>query len=455
MTLPTLRSSLNARWGLVALAVVSAALLSTDRAAAQITNKALIGDAVSEPDSPRYSDVANAIERYGNRDFIAAQTFLDSAKRKDPKLPPVAVMLAKLHALAGNANAIRPALEECITEAPDDPEPYLILAEEAMRAGRTIEADALFDKAVMLMQKYDMNAKRKRDFIIRAYSGRTRIAQVRKKWAQAESDLNELLKADPENSGAYYALGQVAFVKDSPDAKQGIASFNKARELNKDLEHPYVAAGKVYVGQGKLDEAMKYFEGAYKAEPKDASAQLAYSQALLQKGDTARSTTVLDSALKQNPGSANLWLLSGVAARMAGDDAKAEQQFMRAISLSPASVATYDQLAMTLIDSKDEEDKRRALGFAATAQKISPEDANANIVLAWTLFQNGNARQATSLLQNLQMRNIDPDAAMLLAKVLIMSNQKEGAKKLLNQALEDKRSIFVKRDEAQKLLETL
>lgn len=439
----------------VAAAALAATLLASGTAQAQIDNEALIGDAVSDADSSRYSDVKNAIERYGNRDIVAARTFLETAKRKSPKLPPVAVMLAKMHALAGNANAIRPALEDCITEAPDDPEPYLILAEEAIRGQRTIEADALFDKAVALMQEFDSNAKRKRDFQIRAYSGRTRIAQARKKWDQAESDLKALLEVDPENAAAHFAQGQVLFVMDPPRAREGLAAFDKARKLNEKLDHPYVAAGKTFESQGKSKEAMQYFKGAYDNAKEDESVLVAYGQALLREDNVDQAEKILASGLSSHPDSANLWLLRGVAARMKGDLASAEKNLIKTVSLAPANSVAYGQLALTLIESSDEENKRRALSFAATSQKLAPDNSDTNITLAWLLYENGQARRASSLLQKLKLGNIDPDSTLLLAKILMLNNQKDGAKKLLTQALEDTRHIFVKRSEAEKMLASL
>lgn len=442
-TLVTRRSN-----ALVAVALLAVAVVAVP-AEAQITPKSLIGDAVSEPDSPRYSDVANAIERYGNRDVLAARTFLETAKRKNTKLPPVAVMLAKLHRLAGNAKAVRPALNECVKEAPDDPEPYLMLAEEALRGGRTIEADALFDKAVLLMNSFETNAKRKRDFTIRAYGGRTRIAQLRRKWEQAESDLTELIKVDPENANAHYLMGQVMFVVEPPRAQEGLAEFTTARKINSKLDHPYIAAGKALEGLGKSADAMKYFEGAYGTDAKDEEGVLvAYSQALLKDDQIDKADGILKAATTKHPQSASLWLLRGVAARMKGDAKSAEQHLLRTVALAPTSATAYGQLAQTLIGSPDEEVSRRALGFASASQKLAPKSSDSNITLAWCHIKNGNRRQAQTLLQNLQLGNVDPDSTFLLAKILVESNQKEPAKKLLARALEDTRHIFVNRDAA-------
>ena len=50
----------------------------------------------------RYGDVDEAIKRFINRDVLAARQFLETAKKKDPNLPPVDLLLAKMYFLTGN-----------------------------------------------------------------------------------------------------------------------------------------------------------------------------------------------------------------------------------------------------------------------------------------------------------------------------------------------------------------
>src|SRR5262245_65076962 len=87
------------------MAVVSAALLSSlftgAPACAQMTKDMLIGDSVSEMGT-KYADVDEAIKRFMNRDVLAARQFLESAKKKDPNLPPVDLILAKMYFLTNN-----------------------------------------------------------------------------------------------------------------------------------------------------------------------------------------------------------------------------------------------------------------------------------------------------------------------------------------------------------------
>jgi tetratricopeptide (TPR) repeat protein len=198
----------------VAAALLAAGLsfaLAHD-AHAQITTEMLIGDAVSNPGT-RYSDVDEAIKRFTNRDPLGAQQFLEAALRKNPNLPPVDLLLAKMYILSGDTASALASLEKTAAENPGDPEPYLILGDQAISAGQTIQAEALYEKALGLIDGFQGNEKRKRGFIIRARTGRSLVAERRKNWATAASDLTTLLKVDPDNAAAHYRLGRALFMQ--------------------------------------------------------------------------------------------------------------------------------------------------------------------------------------------------------------------------------------------------
>ena len=189
-------------WGRSALLLGAAAVLlvNASTARAQMTTQILIGDSVSEIGN-RYGDVDEAIKRFTNHDVLAAKQFLEAAKKKDPSLPPVDLMLAKMYFLAGNPQSGRISLEKTAMENTDDPEAYLILADQAMQQGRTIEADALYDKGMSIASKFNGNAKRKRNFEIRARSGRAGVEQRRKNWDGAIADLEGALASGPRKRG--------------------------------------------------------------------------------------------------------------------------------------------------------------------------------------------------------------------------------------------------------------
>jgi tetratricopeptide (TPR) repeat protein len=429
-------------------------------ASAQVTTQMLIGDAVSEVGN-RYPDVDKAIERFTNRDFLGARLLLEDAKRKDPSLPPSDLILAKLYFLSGNEVAGRNALEKTVADNPTDPEVFLILADQAIRQGRTIEAEALYDKAMQLTEKFSENARRKRNFDIRARTGRAVVAERRKNWPAAIADLRALIKTDPENAMAHYRLGAALFMqaKAGPEFKAGYDEFVAAKkwDKNKELPNPFVSAALMYDQLDKRNEAQRMFDEAVKAEPNNASTLASYAQWLIKTGQVEKAEAVLAGARKSNPQSLDVWILSGVAARMLKKAKPAEDYFMEALRISPSNVAVFNQLALLLIEQADKEKQERALQFAGINAKLNTESAEAQITLAWVLYQFGRLAEADTAFQNgVRLGNFTPDSSYVMARMLVDQKRADMAKTLLTSALDsDSTGIFVNRKDAQALLNSL
>jgi tetratricopeptide (TPR) repeat protein len=442
------------RLAIFGVCCATALLASATRAPAQITTQMLIGDAVSEVGA-RYADVDEAIKRFGNRDFLGARTFLEAARRKEPSLPPADLTLAKMYFLTGNAAAGRASLERTAMEEPDDPEAYLILADQAIQQRRLIEADALYDKGLALTEKFTGNNKRKRNFEIRARAGRALVSEQRKDWDDAAADLQALLKIDPENATGHYRLGRALFMQ--KQYKEGYNEFVAAKKIDDKLPDPYVAAALTYDQLGQQQQAQQAFDEALKRNRSDANTLTAYGQWLIKQGSIEKAEAVLAEARNANPDSLNILILSGVAARMSKKMKPAEDYFVEALRISPANADTINQLALLLIEQSDQSKRQRALEFASISSRLNPESADAQVTLAWVFYQLGQAAQAEQALRSgMQLGNLSPDSSFLVAKILVDQNRADAAKQVLQTALEaETQGIFVNRQEAQALLETL
>jgi Tfp pilus assembly protein PilF len=448
------------------LALVGVALgccLLTRPAAAQVTTQMLIGDAVSEQVGTRYPDVDKAIQRFTNRDFLGARLLLEDAKRKDATLPPTDLTLAKLYFLSGDEAAGRNALEATVSTSPNDPEVFLILADTAMRQARSIEGEALYDKALQLTEKFAENPKRKRNFEIRARNGRAAVAERRRNWAGAVADLRALLKVDPDNATAHYRLGAALFMqaKTGPDFKAGYDEFVAAKKLDKDktIPNPYVSTALWYDQLGKKTEAQTAFERAVAEDRANPNTMASYAQWLIKTGSVEKAEAALAEARKANPSSLEILILSGVAARMAKKMKPAEDYFLQALSVSPSNGAVLNQLALLLVDQADKDKQDRALQYALINSKLVAQSSEAQVTLSWVLYQLGRLAEADAAFRDglrLGMGNLTPDSSYLVAKMLVDQNRADMAKQILTSALDnDSQGIFVNRQDAQALLATL
>lgn len=435
---------------LTILCLQSTFLLSS--ADAQLTTKNLIGDAVSLSNQS-YPDIENAIQRFGNGDIEGAKLFLDKAKAKHPQLPPPEITMAKMQMAARNSAAVRFLLESAAVKYPNDPEAYLILADRAFAEGRTTEASALFEKADVLVQRFNENAKRKRSFVGRVLAGRSAIVERRQQWEDALTLLRRWIEIDPDNALARQRLGVVLFRLKKPS--EAIEQLSKAREISSASPHPYVLVGKLFVQEGNDEEARLAFEKAYAEEKTNVETARAYADWLIQDDRLDKAQEVATALLKQNPDSINALFLDGVIAEMRGESARAEKAMMKVLSLDPSNAVATNLLAQLLIERDDDSAKDRALSYAQLNAERFPNSGQANITLAWVLYRLGRMREADAALKKgVQAANSSLDSAYFVAKILADQNRKRPAKQALQQAV-GKTGLFIYRKQAEKLLAKL
>lgn len=453
--------------GLLILIALSVFVTGAEQAAAQIKPANLIGDAVSDPDNSKYSDVAEAIKRYTNKDVLGARQFLESAKRKEDRLPPVNLMLAKLYFLSRQTQAGLAALEATAREVPNDPEPYLLLADQAIASQQAVQAIALYDKAIELIDKYDDNPRRKRKFVIRGHAGRSAVLQRWQDWDGAEADLRKWIDVDPEEANAYNRLGFVLFMQGRE--KDGYEAFTKAKSLNDELPSAYVSAASMYqrLANDAKDNAKKTeyeskaeqsFVRAYQADKNDATTLIAYANYLVRAGKLDKAAQVLAAARQAQPSSHQIQLLSGVQAQMIGDVAAAEKYYNQTLALAPGNRDASNQLALLLVSNDDKDDKARAEAIARMNARLNENNPDVNITLAWVLRQVGKGAEANDAYQKgvrLGQGTMSADSTLLVAKLLVEQNRGDVARGLLENALKREQGIFVNRSEAEALLESI
>jgi Tfp pilus assembly protein PilF len=424
-----------------------------------VTAKDLIGDAVPEVGA-KHADIDEAIKRFGNRDPLGARAYLEEARKKDPTLPPSDITLAKMYFLAGNAASGRAAIETSTANFPNDPEPYLLFADQYFNQGNIIEADALYDKGMQLAERFNENQKRKRNFAIRARWGRSKIAERRKKWPEMTAELDALLKIDEHHAQAHYQRGIALCMQDK--FPEGYKAFELAKkeDTEKALPNPWVSTALMYDRLDRDQLSQRWFEEAIKQEPKDLFTITNYASWLMRAEKLGDAETRLAAARISHPEALEVFTLSGVAARMNNKPKEAEEFFVTALGKAPAHVGVMNQLATLLIGQDDEQKKVRALQFAAMNAKLNAESADANITLAWVNFKLGRVNEATTALRaGLQQGALSPDSSYLVAEIFSSQNRPEDvetSKRLLSEALaSDKAGIFIHRKDAEELLKKL
>jgi len=451
-TYPTVKIALFSALALLTVGQPASSQTSTERKN-PLTPKYVIGDAVSLSAGKSYPNIEKAIQRFRNSDVTGAQEFLKKAKEKNSKLAPADVMMAKMMLLTRNSRAIQVSLERATTNHVDDPEAYLMFADLAFASQRTTDAFALFEYAAPLVEKFTGNNKRKRSLQIKVVAGRAAIAERRAQWTQANALLDQWLTIEPENAVAHTRKGIVLFRLDK--AKESLAEFKKAREINPNSAHPFVSLGQLFYAGGEVEKARKSYEKAYNENKADDKVAQAYAEWLIQERELGKAQEIATALREKTPNSITALLMDGIVSYMQGQVGRAEEALQKVLSLDPRNARATDLLAMLLIESDQVEDRERALQYAQLNAERLPNSAQANVTRAYVLYELGRKKEANDSLAKAGKMQIQPDSTYLIAKILVAEKQTDKAIEALKKIVAQKSRLVIFRAEAEKLLSEL
>ena len=426
----------------------------------------LIKDAVSEgtANSPQYSQVTDAVTRFTNNDLTGARELLTQVVQKNPKLPPVEVMMGKLMSLSqGGGPAARAELEKAVSAHPEDPDAYLYFAEGALKERRVADAEALLTEAKPLVQNFNANPKRKRNFEIRLNSLLAAVAEAREQWDSAAQYLKALIALEPDTAQsveAHMRMGRAMFKQGKP-GQDVYNELDKSVKLDSKTINPWIYLAYLYEEAKNHEKAKRMIEQAVSTNGKELNVMLAAAKWALNTGEFKDAQTYADAALKIDPKSLEGKILRGEVARFSSppDLKKAREMFESVVSMSPANLEATNQLALTLIESNDTTDQQRALDYAklnaastTKGNQFSPEIMS---TYAWALYRNGQLEPAGSVLQQLlNSRQLSPDTFYYIGKILQERGKIDDAIQFLDAALQVP-TPFAQRDATTKLLAEL
>jgi len=231
----------------------------------------------------------------------------------------------------------------------------------------------------------------------------------------ATQQLKAMLADNPGNASAWYFLGSIAFEQRRWDDAR--ASFQKAVQFNSAFEQAYydLASAQLAAGQGAeavttLQRARKRFPDRFAGEYllglayheqkqySDALQHLVAAEAMARKTETNRLSTALYFQL-------------GASSERAGELARAEKYFEKAIALSPTNSEALNYLGYMWAEQGQQ--LPRAKNLIERALKLEPDNAAFLDSLGWVYYRMGKPREAvTQLLKAVAASRDEPDATI-------------------------------------------
>jgi cellulose synthase operon protein C len=341
--------------------------------------------------------------------------------------------------------------------SPDHPETLYFQGLMAYRAGN-------FAKARELMQKQLARSPENLPGLVLSAA----VAYKLKSYEQAEANLVKALRIDPNQGFARRALIATYLQTARPGkALEALRPVVSQIDRNPDM---LALAGKVYMQNGDLAEAERYFEKSTALDPKKTDTRVAAALTRLAQGDSGPAFRSLEAAAVDDKGeSATLALiaahlarheydqalvaidelkkkypneplahnLSGIALLGKGDKTGARQSFERAVALNPLYTPAVEALAqLDLGDNKPAVARRR---FDAVLAK-DPNNVRALLWIADLRSRSGGSADEVAALIGKAISAGPDQAAPRLALIENYSRHKD-PKRALSAAQDAQRAM--------------
>ncbi|QDU97027.1 tetratricopeptide repeat protein [Lignipirellula cremea] len=430
-------------------------------ASAQLNVVQILQSAVDNPQDPRYAPVEQAIGAYLQGDLQGAMTRLAAARKAAPELPPAAVMLAQIHFGAGRIAAGQQALEQAVTDEPEDPEAYLIFGELALAEQRAAIADTLAQRALLLCEGSTLSEKRLAGIRLNAYGVQLQTSLQRERWKTAEKFARAMLSIDPQSTRARTSLGRALFLQG--DLRAAFDTFKLLHEQQAGGLLPEVSMGLLYeelTQRGdptKRDSARRAMEAALAKAPDDLTVRLVVARWAIDACELDLAQQCVDAAIQLESGSFEALRLAGLLARLQGDPAAAVASLQAAHIRSPVDLPVLTQLVLALADQKTEQ--KLSLEYGQLALRLAsvsegPPSREATVAWAWALHQAGRPHEAAAALPGALSGPLTGEFAYLAAALLAGQGDNRTAQLLL-QPLLAKDACFPHRADAETLSKSL
>jgi tetratricopeptide (TPR) repeat protein len=268
-----------------------------------------------------------------------------------------------------NALAIRYLLR-CRAIFRNDPEVLLLSARAARRSDAWDEAEALLDDywrqrgddAPLVLERLFLRAARgevesaaaplqahiDRDDAAAPLAREALIAGLlyRFRLTEAEKQIDDWLRHDPDSSLAWMAQAKLAEARDL--TSEAANAYRRVLELDPEHDEARLRMTLMLLDLRQSEEALGHLEYLHRHLPGSAEVQLQLAQALDLQGRSDEARARLDECLRHHPGHAGALAERARIASRDGDNALAEDYLRRAVELDPGNPNAHYQLYLVL-----------------------------------------------------------------------------------------------------------
>ena len=397
-----------------------------------------------------------AFEKFSRSDIAGALDDLNRMAADDSMMIPPRLILAQWFTQAKNPSAVRLCLEKAVEESPDDPEAYILLAENSLRQGEWAAADLLLGQAEILLEEEGSvpNPQRRHSLTVSLRKNEVVLCQARENWSAMQRYLADLWKMGEKSPDTCKLIGVSYFhLGDAAKARQW---FGQGYKISPETElSADEMMARLYLAAGDRPRAQEALNAALKENPDSQTALYLSLVIALGGGDAARVKALSERLRAADPQDPAAIRTCGIAALYLADYPRAEALFREGLRRQPENTEIENGLALALCEQADPEKIRQAVQIATMNQQKVTDNREYLATLGWALYKSGEIDRALEILQQTAADGkVNSQTAYYLGEVLYAKGRVEDAKRMLAASLSGT-APFAKRAAAEELLEKI
>ncbi|MDH5571641.1 MAG: tetratricopeptide repeat protein [Gammaproteobacteria bacterium] len=433
--------------------VAAALLLRTGNTEAAIAAfERILGDSVKS-EQTGFMLVVSLLSK--ERDKKAAISVMDKLVVNRQNNPVALYAYSNLSLFIGELEKAESYIKKVLSIRPDWTEANLLYANILIRQERHTDALGVLKSKV---------ADYPEDSQLRLFYARKLVDE--KQYELAQKQFSIILDNQPEHIDALYALGLLSVQLKEFDKAQD--SFAKLVSLGKRTDEAYYYLGEISERQKRFQDAIDYYKRVNK-EPYYIEAQIRVAVLLANEGDIDQARDQLHrvnastleielrlylaegeilrnakqyeeafdlytTALQQMPGNARLLYARALIAEKFERVNIAIQDLELILKNASDNVEALNALGYTLIDRTDRLEE--GLAYIERALAIKPDDPAILDSLGWAYYRMSKYDKALEYIQNAFTRMRDSEIASHLGEVLWVMGERDAARKVWDEALE-------------------
>jgi tetratricopeptide (TPR) repeat protein len=394
---------------------------------------------------------------FANNDLAGFKdAYLKIASSTDT-LPAVEVFWAKLLITSNRfADATR-ILEEFVRDHQEDPEVYLTMGILAAKTGRFTDAWLHLGYAQRLIDR-NLLAKARLNLVLpNLIDARCVVAESRRQWKEAEQLFQKLQSLKPEDHSVKWRAGRCQVLADKISI--GHQLMIQACEANPKLPRATLAVAQILSDstnwvsdKNRAKEVETWYTQAIDESPTDDKAIASYFKWLLLDNRPETVRDKFEPLTDELKSVREIIIIRSLAARYLGDLTLAEHLLTPLHQAKPDDLEVADQLALILVESKDESKRGRALQLSERNFRAASDVEAVAATAAWIQMQLGSTDVADKILTQLVSRGpLSAQTAYYVSELLQRSGREVESRKLM-QAAVDTVGLFPQREKTKQAL---